>query len=1173
MLYGKKTFRRALLTLAASAVLVPLGQGSATAAGATGAAVPAPVPGPAVVVPGAVLSTPPNDTLLVAGSSGFLREQGTAFVWTPYGGGAGTTLAGLVDSGSARSIGGWYGDGSDTVAVRSPSGTSVVLHDMAHGGATSTVTVPTGQVYEGTYGSTVLTRTSGAAPQLHLLDVATDGSTSDRPVTGLSGDTALGGVYQGDAHGVVFEYSDGTAFHLAQVDLAKASVSSVSGVLGRALSSTAQLSVGPDKVVVETILQGVGVQVYDRGDLSAAPHAVGGIGNAYEEPHAYAVVGGQLLWLSGPSSVNGTSTAGLTAQPLDGSADGTVLPVVLADVLPTPDGGALVVGSTAVNDPYAVYRIAPGSGDAVPTASRTADVVPVEATTAGIALDHGTLSVVDNSGDDVGYRYETLYTRPLTLTGPGAPAAGDRQPGANLQSVGSCGTAYACSAQLTATGDGNAALLQANAPTKWLSTSTLEGGQGSTNTLLDADGNFYADLTGSNVSFADFTSPEQAPISYPGTAAATWSGRVWTGGADGGLVSVFDPVNQTLVATFDTGAPCALKDLQVVGRWVYWACDDHTAGVYDWTRKAGFTLPTTGHGYDDALLGDGFLVYHDSAAGQLVLADVHTGALTSTQNLTALDGGTTGPDRKVRWTVDRYTGAVAWTDADNAVHAEQTGVPASAPAVPPAGSLPPAAVPDWLIPVVTTRSGSQGTTDARACTGIAISYSRVLTGADCFTGRTDADTWWTADPHTHAPSGGGSGFPYRTAPQYNASTRQADLGVHVDFRGNLQGVTTAPVLATAADTTLYRAGAAATFYSWTGVGNGSDAPRSAHAEPAVVRSAADCATLLGHALPSGTICTSPGPGAAVVSAQRCMGDDGGALVAGGKLIGVGATATAGCSAAGVRLYTSIAALHELVQGWAHDIYGSSGIDGAVAAVTSDGWIYSSCGDPMKDCVAGGSGQALAHNSYNLVEQFGDLNSDGWGDLLERTNSGKLYLATGYHDDVHSDLTKDASVGLGAGWNIYNQIMSPGDMSGDGLPDILARDTGGHLWLYPSNGHNGFGARINLGAGWNAYTLLAHGDFSGDAIADLIFRDKSGNLWRRNGNGRGGLTAGNIKLGYGWSSFTSLVAVGDQDGQGRNQIIGRLANGQIDRWSDNGRGGLTALTVLGGNSELRNARLN
>jgi hypothetical protein len=58
----------------------------------------------------------------------------------------------------------------------------------------------------------------------------------------------------------------------------------------------------------------------------------------------------------------------------------------------------------------------------------------------------------------------------------------------------------------------------------------------------------------------------------------------------------------------------------------------------------------------------------------------------------------------------------------------------------------------------------------------------------------------------------------------------------------------------------------------------------------------------------------------------------------------------------------------------------------------------------------------------------------------------------------------ASTAGRAGWNACT-IRGPGDFSGDGRPDILARDAAGSLWLYPGNGTGGVTARTLVGSGW------------------------------------------------------------------------------------------------------------
>ncbi|MFI1098616.1 hypothetical protein [Streptomyces sp. NPDC020917] len=63
--------------------------------------------------------------------------------------------------------------------------------------------------------------------------------------------------------------------------------------------------------------------------------------------------------------------------------------------------------------------------------------------------------------------------------------------------------------------------------------------------------------------------------------------------------------------------------------------------------------------------------------------------------------------------------------------------------------------------------------------------------------------------------------------------------------------------------------------------------------------------------------------------------------------------------------------------------------------------------------------------------------------------------------------------IGGGWNTYTQITGVGDMTGDGHPDLLARDAAGRLWYYRGTGNPAapYAPRVQNGTGWNTYTSL------------------------------------------------------------------------------------------------------
>ncbi|MFI8104115.1 FG-GAP repeat domain-containing protein [Streptomyces sp. NPDC086023] len=172
----------------------------------------------------------------------------------------------------------------------------------------------------------------------------------------------------------------------------------------------------------------------------------------------------------------------------------------------------------------------------------------------------------------------------------------------------------------------------------------------------------------------------------------------------------------------------------------------------------------------------------------------------------------------------------------------------------------------------------------------------------------------------------------------------------------------------------------------------------------------------------------------------------------------------------------------------------------------------------------GAGSQLAAgipgNAVNVTGP-GDLTGDGRGDLLNVTSTGYLDL---YAGDGTGKAYK-AAVRVGSGWGTYNKLVGGGDFTGDGRPDLIAR-SGGTLYLYPGTGNATapFGARVTVGTGWNTYNQIASpGDLTGDGRADLVARDAGGNLYRYMATGKTGTSTfgARVLLGSGWNTFEGL----------------------------------------------------
>ncbi|WP_369147143.1 FG-GAP repeat domain-containing protein [Streptomyces sp. R44] len=160
--------------------------------------------------------------------------------------------------------------------------------------------------------------------------------------------------------------------------------------------------------------------------------------------------------------------------------------------------------------------------------------------------------------------------------------------------------------------------------------------------------------------------------------------------------------------------------------------------------------------------------------------------------------------------------------------------------------------------------------------------------------------------------------------------------------------------------------------------------------------------------------------------------------------------------------------------------------------------------------------------YNKVVSTGNLGGAAAPDVLARDTAGNLYLYLGYGTGKLASRVK-----VGSSWNVFNQITGKGDMNGDGKDDVIARDTSGYLWLYPGTGNylKPFGNRVKAGSGWNGMTaFVSPGDVNFDGIPDVVARDSSGVLWLYPGSGIASPALGpRTKIGTGWNTYRLLFS--------------------------------------------------
>ncbi|MFE2557224.1 FG-GAP repeat domain-containing protein [Streptomyces sp. NPDC059352] len=185
-----------------------------------------------------------------------------------------------------------------------------------------------------------------------------------------------------------------------------------------------------------------------------------------------------------------------------------------------------------------------------------------------------------------------------------------------------------------------------------------------------------------------------------------------------------------------------------------------------------------------------------------------------------------------------------------------------------------------------------------------------------------------------------------------------------------------------------------------------------------------------------------------------------------------------------------------------------------------------------------------------VSHLSSMNSDSFSDLAILWGDGEFWVDY---------------ISVGNGWGIYNTVVGPGDLSGDGKGDLLARDASGVLYLYRGNGKgDALSARQKVGTGWGVYNkILGAGDYTGDGRTDLVARTTGGDLYLYAGTGSATTPfKARVKIGTGWQTYKQLAAPGDLNADGKADLLGVTSGGDLYRYLNTTPGKFTARTKIG-----------
>ncbi|BBB01218.1 hypothetical protein RVR_8507 [Actinacidiphila reveromycinica] len=233
-----------------------------------------------------------------------------------------------------------------------------------------------------------------------------------------------------------------------------------------------------------------------------------------------------------------------------------------------------------------------------------------------------------------------------------------------------------------------------------------------------------------------------------------------------------------------------------------------------------------------------------------------------------------------------------------------------------------------------------------------------------------------------------------------------------------------------------------------------------------------------------------------------------------------------------------------------DAHGDVNGDGVadLLATTTDGTLHTLLGN--------GDGTlepAVVHPdspttfSTGLIAQNGDGTNDGYQDLLWITPNNVLEQAA---NNGLGDFGRVTVVSRPGGyWDAATQLVQPGAGDGASWGGLMSVENG-HLLLWPS--HNGaiFDDPTDLGTGYDHLTVLTPGDLTGDGVSDLLIRDDSTGLLRVAPRAEDGTVLPtsdwqDVGTGFSKAKYPLLTVVGDANGDGFPDMYGVTAHGELD----------------------------